>query len=66
MATNLKNPQAPNLAIPVAAPSLGMTERQLQDAVARREITYVKVGRFVRFRQSDLDDYIARNTVEAL
>ncbi|MFC0248273.1 helix-turn-helix domain-containing protein [Citricoccus parietis] len=43
-----------------------MTERQLQDAVARREITYVKVGRFVRFRQSDLDDYIARNTVEAL
>jgi excisionase family DNA binding protein len=66
MATIPNSPETPVLTYPTAAPRVGMTERQLRDAVRRREITYVKVGRFVRFRQSDLDEYITRNTVKAL
>jgi excisionase family DNA binding protein len=44
-----------------AAKWLGITERQLRRMVSRREITNVKVGRSVRFRQCDLDEYTERS-----
>ena len=34
-------------------------------ASAGKNLTYVKVGRAVRYRQSDIDQYIERQTVPA-
>jgi excisionase family DNA binding protein len=33
--------------------------------VESRRIAYVRVGRFLRFAQEDIDDYLARQRVEA-
>lgn len=53
------------LPCPEAADVLGVSERWVRRAVAERRIPFVKVGRLIRFRRSDLDAYIAANTVEA-
>jgi excisionase family DNA binding protein len=34
--------------------------------VESRRIAYVRVGRFLRFSQQDIDDYLARQRVEVL
>ena len=47
-----------------AAAILGVKERWITHSVAERRLPYVKVGRLVRFRRSDLDAYIASNVVE--
>ncbi|GAB3535919.1 hypothetical protein GCM10027403_14900 [Arthrobacter tecti] len=47
------------------APYIPMTVRQLQEAVRSGQITYIRVGQGVRFRKTDLDEYIERNTVRA-
>jgi len=44
-----------------AAARLSITERHLKELWARREIGAVKVGKLVRFRDSDLQEFIARN-----
>jgi excisionase family DNA binding protein len=47
-----------------AAAYLAISERQLQlDRVTKRSIPFVKVGRLVRYKQSDLDAFIAAQTV---
>jgi excisionase family DNA binding protein len=33
--------------------------------VAERRVPYVKVGRFVRFHRSDLEEYVAANRYDA-
>jgi excisionase family DNA binding protein len=48
-----------------AANSLGMAEATLRKRVSRREIGYVKLGRLVRFRISDLNAYLEANAVPA-
>ncbi len=44
--------------IPSAAVFLSISERQLREMVERRRIASVKVGRLVRFRQTDLDAFV--------
>jgi excisionase family DNA binding protein len=45
---------------------LGVTERHVRRLVAERRIPFVKVGRFVRFDQAAVADWLARASVEAL
>lgn len=49
-----------------AAQYLGMTERQVRDAVRKNQITYLRMGQYVRFRLTDLNEYIDANTVRAV
>lgn len=65
MATILKNPDPPVFTYATAADYLGMTSRQVRDAVARREIDHVKLGRFTRFTRTMLDGYLDANTHRA-
>ncbi|MCO4239573.1 helix-turn-helix domain-containing protein [Pseudarthrobacter sp. MDT3-28] len=49
-----------------AAEYLGMTERQVRDAVRKNRITYVRLGQYLRFRITDLNEYLDANTVRAV
>ena len=51
------------LATAGAAERLGTTERHVRELVYRREIPFVKVGRLVRFRPDDLDEYVQSRTI---
>lgn len=53
------------LGYPAAADYLDDSERHLRRLVAERKIAFVKVGRKVRFRKSDLDAFVTANVVEA-
>jgi excisionase family DNA binding protein len=46
-----------------AAVWLGVGERQIRNLVYKRQIPYVKIGRLVRFKVSDLDVWITQQTV---
>ena len=46
--------------IPAAAERLGVTQRWVRRAVAERRISFVKVGRNVRFEPEEIRRYIAR------
>lgn len=49
-----------------AAAYLSTSERHIQRLWAERRIPGVKIGRKVRFRVTDLDNWIRSNTVEAV
>jgi excisionase family DNA binding protein len=49
-----------------AAEYLQTTERHVRRLWSERKITGYRVGRKVRFKQGDLDDYLERNRLEAL
>lgn len=51
------------LRIPQAARVLGIRPKTLRDWVWRRKVTFVKVGKSVAFRPSDLRDFIEKNVV---
>jgi excisionase family DNA binding protein len=42
------------------------TPRTGRYLISRKLIPYVKVGKFLRFRQSDIDKFLREHTVEAL
>lgn len=44
-----------------AAQALSISERKLWELTNRRDIPSVRIGRSVRYRPSDLDDFIRRN-----
>jgi excisionase family DNA binding protein len=44
-----------------AAKRLGVPPRMVRRLVESRKIGFVKVGRYVRFRQDHLEEYIAAN-----
>lgn len=48
-----------------AALYLGVTPRWMTESITLKRIPYVKLGHYVRFKRSDLDDYINANTVAA-
>ncbi len=48
-----------------AARCLGVEQRSINRLVSEKRITYVKVGRKIRFRQSIIEAYIIANTVSA-
>ena len=49
--------------VPAAARILGIREKTLRNWVWRRKITFVKIGRGVGFRPSDLRDFINSHIV---
>lgn len=51
------------LRIPDAARVLGIKQKTLRDWVWRRKITFIKVGKGVAFRPSDLREFIEKNIV---
>ena len=53
------------LDIPSAAQRLGVTERWVRRAVAERRISFVKVGRNVRFEPEAITRYIERQRTAA-
>ena len=48
-----------------AARCLGVEQRFINRLVSEKRITYVKVGRKIRFRQSTIEAYIIANIVSA-
>lgn len=57
-------PHRPPLKAPAAAQYLGITERQLRDLTARRDIPFHRVGRFKMYDPDDLDRFFNENRVE--
>jgi excisionase family DNA binding protein len=57
----------PLLSKPEAAAYLSIAEQTISNwlATGRYKLPYVRVGRLIRFRKSDLDAFIARRTVGA-
>ena len=51
--------------VPSTAAYLDTTERHVRNMVYNRRIPFVKVGALLRFRQADLDGWIAANTTPA-
>ena len=49
-----------------AAEWLGCTERMVRKLTAERKLPFVHVGRLVRIRPSDIEDYVSANYVEAV
>ena len=47
---------------PVAAKTLGITVRRLDYLVAQQRISFIRIGRAVRFRPESVQDYIVANT----
>ena len=57
--------ERPMLGIPQLAERLGTTERFVRRLVCERRIPFHKVGKYVRFDQDDVDDWVALRRVEA-
>ena len=57
--------ERPMLGIPQLAERLGTTERFVRRLVCERRIPFPKVGKYVRFDQDDVDDWVAHRRVEA-
>lgn len=57
--------ERPMLGIPQLAERLGTTERFVRRLVCERRIPFHKVGKYVRFDQDDVDDWVAFRRVEA-
>ena len=51
------------LRIPDAARLLGIKQKTLRDWVWRRKITFIRVGKGIAFRPSDLREFIEKNVV---
>jgi excisionase family DNA binding protein len=58
------NPATTLLSITDAATRLGVTERYVRRLVHERRVPFYKVGRLVRFRESDLDRWLETGRVE--
>ena len=48
-----------------AAAYLGIGKRTLQERIRDHEIGFIKIGRAVRFDETDLRDFIARNRIKS-
>ena len=60
---DLRRTNGPLLANKEAAVYLGIAEWTLRHWVSQRKIPFVRLGKMVRFRQQDLDAFIARRIV---
>jgi len=47
------------------AQKLGVCKRTLDHYIARRQIGFVKLGALVKFRQCDIDAFVARHVIPA-
>jgi excisionase family DNA binding protein len=48
-----------------AARALGLGKRTLAELIAERKITFLKIGRSVRFAPEDLDAFVERQRIKA-
>ncbi len=48
-----------------AARYLGTSERHMRRLYSERRVAFVKVGKYVRFRRSDLDAFVTAARVDA-
>ena len=65
--TNRRNgTDRPMLGVPQLAERLGTSERFVRRLIGERRIPFHKVGKYVRFDQAAVDDWIARGRVEAM
>jgi excisionase family DNA binding protein len=48
-----------------AASILGVKPRLMRDLRGQRRIGFVRVGRLIRYRRHDLDEFIEKHAVEA-
>ena len=55
----------PLLAVEEAATYLGIAIWTLRHWVSQRKISFVRLGRLVRFRQADLDAFISKHVVKS-
>lgn len=55
----------PLLGVTQLAERLGTTERFVRRLVCERRIPFFKVGKYVRFDQDDVDDWLAQSRCEA-
>ena len=53
------------LTVGEASEYLGVSPLTVYDWVSQRKITYIKVGRLVKFRQAHLDAWLDKHTVKA-
>jgi excisionase family DNA binding protein len=51
------------ITISEAAQILNVKVSKLRQAIFRREITYVKLGNLIRFREKDLENFINSNVI---
>ena len=54
-----------HLSVAETADYLGTSERFVRRIVAERRVPFYRVGRHLRFRLSDLDEWLASHRVEA-
>ena len=47
------------------AARLGVSKRYVRRMIEERRIPFHKIGRYVRFRPTDVDDYLASRRVES-
>ena len=59
-----RGPNAPLINIEQAAVSLGVSVRFMRRLVNERRIPFHKVGRYVRFDRSDIDQFVLDGRVE--
>lgn len=59
------NPGSTLLSISDAADRLGVTERYIRRLVSERRVPFYKVGRLIRFQESDLETWLNAGRVEA-
>lgn len=61
-------PEVPSLGAPLnikdASKRLGVSVRYMRRMVEERRVRYLKLGRLIRFRAADLDDYLRRAEVQ--
>jgi excisionase family DNA binding protein len=57
---------APLLSVPEAAALLGIKTWTMRQWISQRRITFIKVGRLVKFRQVDIEGFIEQNRCEAV
>ena len=54
------------LTIDQAAERLNVTPRFVRRLIAERRIDYLKIGKFIRFRSDELDDWVEQQRIEQL
>lgn len=61
-----KNGPRTLMTVSEAAKFLNIKISRIRKAIFRREITYVKIGNLVRFRYTDLIDFIQSNCIPTI
>ena len=64
--TSMTKTRRPPLMVPEAALYMNVSERFVRRLIEERRITFMKVGRFIRFDPDVLDEFLDDGIVEAV